>query len=55
VFVAVILFVEVNVILQEESMNVTHLCDVTHGVLLGPTLSDTADSSETIVRVYITL
>lgn len=33
VFVAVLLLVEVNVILQEESMNVTDLCDVTHSVL----------------------
>jgi hypothetical protein len=50
------LLVEVNVILQEESMNVTDLCDVTHGVLrLGPTVSETAVSSETFVPVYITL
>jgi hypothetical protein len=33
VFVAVLLLVEVNVKLQEESMNITDLCDVTHGVL----------------------
>jgi hypothetical protein len=33
VFVAVLLLVEVNVILHEESMNITGLCGVTHGVL----------------------
>lgn len=33
VFVAVLLLVEFSVILQEESMNVTALCDVTHPVL----------------------
>jgi hypothetical protein len=32
-FVAVHLLVEVNVILQEESMNITDLCDVTLAVL----------------------
>ena len=33
VFVVVLLLVEVNVILQEKSMNITDLCDVTQGVL----------------------
>jgi len=33
-------------------MNVTALCDVTHAVLwLGPTASETAVSSETLVPV----
>lgn len=33
VFVVVLLLVEVDVKLQEESMNITDMCDVTHGAL----------------------
>jgi hypothetical protein len=33
VFVVVLLLIEGNVILQEESMNITDLCDMTHGLL----------------------